>query len=158
VLQFPTIIFAATKLDLQPQLDAANPFEKAQVEQRTCSWICPAEVTNMYKTIILLAVVFAVAGCSSTRDRDRLVSTAPNAALMAPQSVVREAPIRVASQAPADPSIASLQPGPTYVASFPEADRRAACERLDYQKGTRAFSKCLEGDFPENPYFAQSGN
>jgi hypothetical protein len=79
---------------------------------------------------------------------------------MDPQPVVRQAPMRAsaASQAPADSSTALLKPGPTYVASFPEADRRAACDRLDYRSGTQAYAKCLEGDFPENPYFAQAGN
>ena len=66
--------------------------------------------------------------------------------------------MRMASQASADPSTALLKPGPSYVASFPEADRRAACERLDYREGTRAFADCMMGDFPENPYFEQAGN
>jgi uncharacterized lipoprotein YajG len=108
----------------------------------------------MHKSLIILTAALAMAGCSTTRERDRLVSTAPSATLMAPQPAVRQVPR--ATQASLDPSVASLQPGATYVASFPEADRRAACERLNYQPGTRAYRDCLEGNFKENPYFAQA--
>ena len=114
----------------------------------------------MHKTMIVIAAAFAVAGCASTSDRASLQSSSV-ALASAPQPIVRQAqPIRPAAtrQAAIDPSVASLRPGPTYVASFPEADRRAACERLEYREGTRAFANCLIGDFPENPYFAQAGN
>ena len=119
----------------------------------------------MYKTLIILTAAAAIAGCSTTRERDRVVSVVSPVAVTVPQQttrqaqpVVRQAPTRMASQAAADPSISSLKPGSAYVGSFPEADRRAACDRLDYQQGTRAYRDCLEGNFEENPYFAQAGN
>lgn len=123
----------------------------------------------MHKTLLIVTAALALAGCSSTRDTV-VVSSAPRAVIMTPQPVVRQAPARVATATPAptraqapapaqaDSSTALLKPGPTYVASFPEADRRAACDRLNYKAGTSSYSKCLEGDFPENPYFAQAGN
>jgi hypothetical protein len=127
-----------------------------QQEQTTSLLVWPEEVLTMHKTIIILTAALAMAGCSSTRDRV-VATSALGTVLMAPQSAMRQAPTRVAAQAE-DPSIASLKPGRTYVASFPEADRRAACERLNYEPGTSAYRKCLEGDFPENPYFAQLDN
>ena len=57
----------------------------------------------------------------------------------------------------ADPALQALKPGPTYVASFPEPDRRAACDKLNYRTGTVEYSRCLEGYFPNNPYL-QAGN
>jgi hypothetical protein len=101
----------------------------------------------MYRTLIILTAALAMAGCSTTRERDRVV------AVVSPTGMAQP----VASQA-MDPDVAALRPGRTYIASFPEADRRAACERLNYQPGTRAYRDCLEGNFPENPYFAQAGN
>ncbi|WP_108459248.1 hypothetical protein [Devosia naphthalenivorans] len=114
----------------------------------------------MHKTILVLTAALAMAGCSTTRDRDVVVSSSSTAVLMSPQPVVRQAPMRMASgsQASLEPSAALLKPGPGYVASFPEADRRAACQRLDYREGTRAFAACMIGDFPENPYFEQARN
>lgn len=112
----------------------------------------------MYKAIIILTAALGIAGCSTTRDGDIVVSSAPSAVLVSPQPVVRQAPVRIASQASLEPSTALLKPGPGYVASFPEADRRAACQRLEYREGTRAFADCMIGDFPENPYFEQARN
>jgi hypothetical protein len=112
----------------------------------------------MHKSLLIFTAALALAGCSTTRDTV-VVSSAPRAVVMDPQPVVRQAPVRVSSASQAqDDSTALLKPGPTYVAAFPEADRRAACERLNYRSGTQAYAKCLEGDFPENPYFAQAGN
>jgi hypothetical protein len=143
--------------------------------------------TNMHKTIIFLAAALTMAGCATAPERVVGLS-APTAATTMPQSTVQQsqpaarqaqplasatqhttrqaqpavqqAPTRtsVPTQTAEDSSVASLKPGATYIASFPEADRRAACERLNYESGTPAFGKCLEGDFPENPYFAQAGN
>lgn len=108
----------------------------------------------MKRTLMIFGAVLAIAGCSATQDR--VIGTArPGAVLVAPQPATRQAPMQVAARVGVDPSLASLRPGRTYVASFPEAHRRAACERLDYQEGTRDYAKCLQGDFPENPYFAQ---
>ena len=114
----------------------------------------------MHKTAFVIVAAFALAGCASTSDRASLQRSSV-AYAATPQPVVRQAqPIRSGSSqaAEADSSVAMLRPGATYVASFPEADRRAACERLEYREGTDAFAKCLIGDFPENPYFAQAGN
>ncbi len=47
-----------------------------------------------------------------------------------------------------------LEPGSVYLANFSFDERREACMFLDYVEGTTAFSQCLEGDFPENPWFA----
>lgn len=100
----------------------------------------------MHKSVLIFAAAVALAGCSTTQER----STATTARVVAPvQQPVDRA--RVASQSASQTEM--LRPGANYVASFPEADRRAACDRLDYKAGTRAYSQCLEGDFPENPYF-----
>jgi hypothetical protein len=73
---------------------------------------------------------------------------------MQPSNVqIAPAPQQVAvAQTSAAPE---LKPGPNYVASFPESDRRAACLRLKYIENTPKFTSCLQGDFPENPYFRQ---
>jgi len=47
-----------------------------------------------------------------------------------------------------------LQPGTSYVANFAYAERRDACLRLNYSEGSDTFAACLEGNFPENPWFA----
>ena len=47
-----------------------------------------------------------------------------------------------------------LQPGDTYVHNFALAERRDACLRLNYSEGTVGFTQCLQGYFPENPWFA----
>lgn len=52
---------------------------------------------------------------------------------------------------------AMLEPGPAYVAGFPEEERRAVCERLEYEAGTVGFERCMQGYFPENPAFADAG-
>ena len=62
-------------------------------------------------------------------------------------------PVRQNTAVVQSSAVPELQPGPNYVASFPEADRRAACLRLNYVENTPQFSRCLIGDFPENPYF-----
>lgn len=71
----------------------------------------------MHKFIFSIAAACLMAGCATTP------TSTPSAA---------------------DPGLQALKPGPTYVASFPEADRRAACDRLKYQVGTIEYSKCLE--------------
>lgn len=68
------------------------------------------------------------------------------AAIIAPNSNYRAA----ASQA-GDKQL--LEPGITYVASFGYDERRQACLKLHYIDGTGDFSRCLEGFFPENPWF-----
>lgn len=90
----------------------------------------------MHRIVLSLAAVIALTGCAS----------APKAVVSAQSST------SVPRVVVADPSLRSLQPGATYVASFPEADRRAACERLEYLEGTVEFAKCMEGYFPDNPY------
>lgn len=104
----------------------------------------------MHKTLIVITATLALAGCASTSERSSV------ALVSAPQPIVRQAPLVSAPQRASDPATASLRPGPTYVASFPEADRRAACERLEYREGTNAYARCLIGDFPENPFFSQA--
>jgi hypothetical protein len=96
----------------------------------------------MYRTLVFLISACAIAGCATAPKSDFGRSTA-------------SATSRSSSLQAASGPLTSLAPGATYVASFPEADRRAACLRLDYQEGTAAFSKCLEGDFPENPWFSR---
>jgi hypothetical protein len=86
----------------------------------------------MHKFLFSIAAACLMAGCAT-----------------APSSTPRE--VR------ADPALQALKPGPTYIASFPEADRRAACDRLKYRTGTMEYSRCLEGYFPDNPYL-QAGN
>jgi hypothetical protein len=61
--------------------------------------------------------------------------------------------MNVAATTPQSPEMELLKPGATYVSNFPYKDRRAACLLLKYREGTLAFSDCLEGDFPENPWF-----
>ena len=85
----------------------------------------------MHKFLFSIAVACLMAGCA----------TAP----------------KIPPEVQADPALQALKPGPTYVASFPEADRRAACDRLKYRAGTMEYSRCLEGYFPDNPYL-QAGN
>ncbi len=46
-----------------------------------------------------------------------------------------------------------LEPGSTYIHNFAFAERREACIALNYAEGTDTFSRCLEGFFPENPWF-----
>ena len=94
----------------------------------------------MHKIVLSVAAVMALTGCA----------TAPKPGVTAQSST------SVSAEALADPSLRSLQPGATYVASFPEADRRAACQRLEYSAGTVEFSKCMEGYFPDNPYLQAS--
>ncbi|MBW4656704.1 MAG: hypothetical protein KME20_27215 [Kaiparowitsia implicata GSE-PSE-MK54-09C] len=96
----------------------------------------------MYRTLVFLFSACAIAGCATAPRSDFVRGAAP-------------APTGGSSLQAASGPVTSLAPGATYVASFPEADRRAACLRLDYQEGTAAFSKCLEGDFPENPWFSR---
>lgn len=119
----------------------------------------------MSKTIILLLAACSLAGCATAPQRTTL--SAAQVVAVSPAPVVRQAPVRQVSTSnraaastttaavSSEPTTASLRPGATYVASFPEADRRAACVRLNYREGTPQFARCLEGDFPENPYFAQ---
>lgn len=102
----------------------------------------------MQKAVLIFAAALALAGCSTTQERS--TATATQVVVSTPQPVERA---RVASQATSQTEM--LTPGANYMASFPEADRRAACDRLNYKSGTQAYSKCLEGNFPENPYFAQ---
>ncbi len=105
----------------------------------------------MRKVLVVFAAAVALAGCSASRERVVVLSP-PTAVIVQPQPVVR-----LVEPPPARgnvDSVAALRPGRGYVAAFPEADRRAACVRLDYRPGTRGFSRCLVGDFPENPYFA----
>ncbi len=52
------------------------------------------------------------------------------------------------------PELELLKPGLTYVSNFPFEDRQAACLVLNYEQDTSAFAGCLQGDFPENPWFA----
>jgi len=109
----------------------------------------------MRKALVVFAVAVALAGCSTARERVVVLSP-PTAVVVQPQPVAR----RVEPPRSRDDmdSMAALRPGRGYVAAFPEADRRAACDRLEYRPGTRAYSRCLQGDFPENPYFASAGN
>jgi hypothetical protein len=51
--------------------------------------------------------------------------------------------------------IALLQPGTTYVSSFSLNERQEACRFLEISEGTSAFDHCLEGDFPQNPWFSR---
>ncbi len=51
------------------------------------------------------------------------------------------------------PEMELLKPGLTYVSNFPLEDRQAACLVLEYEEDTPAFGGCLQGDFPENPWF-----
>ncbi len=88
----------------------------------------------MHKFLFSIAAACLIAGCA----------TAPKTAINTNTSI--PAAVR------ADPALQSLKPGPTYVASFPEVDRRAACDRLNYRVGTVEYSRCLEGYFPDNPY------
>lgn len=113
----------------------------------------------MHKVILFVTAAFVVAGCATAPDR--VVSSSLPTSItspLQPAAQVRPARVSNAPQAVPNSTTASLKPGPTYVASFPEADRRAACRRLDYREGSAEFSRCLVGDFPENPYFAQAGN
>lgn len=89
----------------------------------------------MHKFLFSIAAACLMAGCA----------TAPKVNTSIPPEVQ------------ADPALESLKPGPTYVTAFPEADRRAACDRLKYRAGTVEYSRCLEGYFPDNPYL-QAGN
>lgn len=137
----------------------------------------------MYKTVSALIVTVALAGCATApRDRVvgvvatspapvyRTISTQPASASQAKPQVqqVRPAATPTPKSAPApksssapepetrptpDADLARLKPGAAYIGSFPEAERRAACLRLDYTEGTGEFARCLEGNFPENPYF-----
>jgi pyruvate/2-oxoglutarate dehydrogenase complex dihydrolipoamide acyltransferase (E2) component len=119
----------------------------------------------MYKTLTALVVACSIAGCATAPRNDvvAVISTAPapttRAVVAQPQPAVQAQPKAQPAQTPAAPSpsprddLARLEPGASYIAAFPEAERRAACVRLDYEEGTREFSRCLEGNFPENPYF-----
>ena len=91
----------------------------------------------MHKIVLSLAAAIALTGCATT-----------------PNAVINTS---VPAEVQADPALQSLKPGPTYVASFPEADRRAACDRLKYRVGTVEYSRCLEGYFPDNPYLQAGG-
>ncbi|HEY0032302.1 MAG TPA: hypothetical protein VGB81_03470 [Devosia sp.] len=104
----------------------------------------------MYKTLLALILAGSLAGCASTPP------TQTRARMIAPvaEAPMRAQPVRQASAAQTS-AVPELQPGPNYVASFPEADRRAACLRLNYVENTPKFARCMEGDFPENPYFRQ---
>lgn len=130
----------------------------------------------MYKIISALIVTVSVAGCA-TAPRDQVVgvvstSPAPVHRVVATQPLtVTQTKPQVQQTLPAtsmprstpapkphtrptpDADLARLKPGAAYIASFPEVERRAACLRLDYAEGTDEFSRCLEGNFPENPYF-----
>lgn len=88
----------------------------------------------MYKLIYAFVAAVSLAGCAMAPNTANNTSTPP--------------------AVQADPALKSLKPGPTYVASFPEADRRAACDRLKYRVGSVEYSRCLEGYFPDNPYLA----
>jgi hypothetical protein len=48
---------------------------------------------------------------------------------------------------------ADLRPGSTYVANFPLEQRRKACLDLNYVERSAAFENCVEGNYPENPWF-----
>lgn len=137
----------------------------------------------MYKTVSALIVAAALAGCATApRDKVvGVVATSPapvhRAIAKRPAPVAqsmpevqqsRQATTRTPKSTPTpksssapepetrptpDADLARLKPGAAYIGSFPEAERRAACLRLDYTEGTGEFARCLEGDFPENPYF-----
>lgn len=113
----------------------------------------------MRNIIMFFAAALTIAGCATAPERASL-ATSSRVVATSPQPIIRQAqPARITAASPrVDPALASLKPGPTYVASFPEADRRAACERLKYQEGTTQFSRCLEGYFPDNPYLQQASN
>ena len=49
---------------------------------------------------------------------------------------------------------ALLQPGVTYIQNFAYSERRDACLLLNYSENTDTFAECLQGNFPENPWFA----
>jgi pyruvate/2-oxoglutarate dehydrogenase complex dihydrolipoamide acyltransferase (E2) component len=131
----------------------------------------------MYKIVSALIVTVSIAGCA-TAPRDKVVgvvatSPAPAQRVVATQTApMAQAKPQVQQARPAvtatpkstpapktstrptpDADLARLKPGAAYIASFPEDERRAACLRLDYEEGTGKFLRCLEGDFPENPYF-----
>ena len=108
----------------------------------------------MPRTFLFLLAACCLAGCATAPERAAPMSSR---VVMSPvQPVIHKPPQMSASVSTANTSAeASLKPGATYVAAFPEADRRAACLRLDYREGTAEFARCLEGDFPENPYFAR---
>lgn len=121
----------------------------------------------MYKILTALVLTASLAGCA-TAPRDRVVGVVSTEARTERVTVAQPASVTQASTqqmrkaatnppptANPDPrsDLARLKPGAAYVASFPEAERRAACVRLNYTEGTAQFSRCLEGDFPENPYF-----
>ena len=91
----------------------------------------------MHRFLFLVASACLMSGCATVPKTAINASTPP--------------------EVQADPALQLLKPGPTYVASFPEADRRAACDRLKYRAGTVEYSRCLEGYFPDNPY-VQAGN
>lgn len=46
-----------------------------------------------------------------------------------------------------------MRPGTTYLAHFTYAERRETCVGLSYAEQTAAFDNCVQGDFPENPWF-----
>lgn len=104
----------------------------------------------MHKSFLAIVLTCSLAGCASTQPpvaRTSMVMPAPANQGMSAQ------PVRVNPTTSQTSAMPELQPGPNYVASFPEADRRAACVRLKYVENTPKFARCLEGDFPENPYF-----
>lgn len=100
------------------------------------------------KISLALLTCLALAGCATSPQRvvSQRVAVVPAAVTPIPQQV------RGASQRSTENAM--LQPGASYIASFPEADRRAACDRLNYRRGTSDYSECLIGNFPENPYFS----
>lgn len=99
--------------------------------------------------MLAFSVSCLMAGCS-TAPTTRTAAVVPTNA----DVVVRRDTSTNLPQA-SSAEVASLRPGATYIASFSEAERRAACVRLEYREGTAAFAACLEGNFPENPYLAR---
>ena len=117
-------------------------------------WMGYQEVLTMHKSLFAVILTCALAGCSSTAPTQtaRATLVAPSPAGQAMGRVSAQ-PIRQNTASVQSSAVPELQPGPNYVASFPEADRRAACIRLKYVENTPQFSRCLVGDFTENPYF-----
>ncbi len=104
------------------------------------------------RALVPLVLLLAVAGCASPISQSR---TTP---ILGRTSAPASAPTTAPATAPASsPTERNLQPGRVYVASFSEAERREVCLALNYEEGTRAYARCLEGYFPENPAY-RGGN
>ena len=100
------------------------------------------------RALVPLVLLLAVAGCASPISQSR---TTP---ILGRTSAPTAAPATAPASSPTEQN---LQPGRVYVASFSEAERREVCLALNYEEGTRAYARCLEGYFPENPAY-RGGN